>query len=411
MALCDPLTLLFLSQFINVPIVDSADIVVGKLIDFVARPEQDNYPHIVGIVYHDYSTKTQKTMAYESIENLGGDEITLKTVVQKVRPLEIQPHDFWLKRDILDKQIVDLEGTRVVRANDIRFGLIENELHVLGIDISTRGIIRRLGLDKFRFFSFLKPAFIEWDKVQVVGKALKLTQVSEKLVKLHPADLANVLENLNPRQSGQLIQSFDALTISKVFQELKPEHKRDIFKTFEPKQLETILSHLPADEVVDYLRLIAKNDRQKILSSLSENKKKTVEEFLHYADNTAGGIMTTEFLKVDSHWTVQQTLEHIREVSHVHRSIFFVYVVNEKGHLLGVVSLRTLITSVPHDPIEKVMKRIKLHQTVRPDASLQEVATLMTRYNLMSLAVLDYNHKLLGAVMVDDLLHHLIPQA
>jgi len=403
--------MLFLSQFLNVPIVDSADIVAGKLVDFAARPGTDGYPHILGIVYLDFATKAQKTIDYDSIENLGGDEITLNTTIQKATGFELLPTDLWLKKHILDKQIVDLEGTRVVRVNDVRLGISDNQLHVLGVDISSRGLLRRLGLDKFRLLSFLPPLFIEWGKVQIVGKSLKLTKVSRELVKLHPADLANVLESLSPRRSGSLIRSLDPVMAAKVFQELQPEHKRDIFKTFDPAQLQGIFAHLPADEVVDYLKLLAKDERQQILESLGEHKKKTVEQFLHYGDDTAGGLMTTEFLKISHNWTIAETLQYIRKVSKSLRSILFVYVTNEKGHLLGVISLRTLIISNPSDSIEKVMKRIKLHQTVYPEASLKDVATLMTRYNLMSLAVLDHNHKLLGAVMVDDLLAKLVPQA
>jgi len=403
--------MLFLSQFLNVPIVDSADAVAGRLVDFVARTGPDNYPHILGIVYKDYLTKTEKTLGYESIENLSGDGITLKTTILKAKNFEILSHDLWLKKHILDKQIVDLEGTRVVRVNDVRLGISDNRLHVIGIDISTRGLLRRLGVDKFRIFSFLQPLFIEWDKVQMVGKSLKLTKVSRELIKLHPADLANVLESLSPRHSGSLIKSLHPAMAAKVFQELKSEHKRDIFKTFDPQQLESILAHLPADEVVDYLRLLARDERQKILGSLGENKKKTVEEFLHYAENTAGGLMTTEFLKINHTWTVAETIQYIRKVSGSFRSILFVYVVNEKNHLLGVVSLRTLIISNQSDHIEKVMKRIKLHQTVHPETGLKDVATMMTRYNLMSLAVLDQSHRLLGAVMVDDLLGKLMPKA
>jgi CBS domain-containing protein len=403
--------MLFLSQFLNVPLVDSADIVAGKLIDFVARPDPDGYPHILGIVYKDYASKEQKTLDYESVENLGGDEITLKTTIQKALPFEILPTDLWIKKHILDKQIVDVAGTRVVRANDVRFGISDNQLHVLGIDVSFRGLIRRMGLDKFRLFSFMPPSFIDWSKIQVVGKSLKLTKVTRELVKLHPADLADVLESLSPRKSGLLIKSLDPAIAAKVFQELKPEHKRDIFKSFDPKQLEGILALLPADEVVDYLRLIAKNERQKILANLAENKKKTVEDFLNYGDDTAGGLMTTEFMKISHTWTVGETVQYIRKVSNTFRAILYIYVVNDKNHLLGVVSLRTLIISNPTDTIEKVMKRIKMHQNVHPEASLHEVGTLMARYNLLSLAVLDQGNKLLGVIMVDDVLQRLLPKA
>jgi Mg/Co/Ni transporter MgtE len=317
----------------------------------------------------------------------------------------------WLKRDILDKQIVDLDGTRVVRVNDIRFGLSDNKLHVLGVDISTRGIIRRLGLGKFRIFAFLKPAFIEWDKMQIVGKSLKLTKVTRELIKLHPADLANVLETLNPTHSGELVQSLDPITVAKVFQELKPEFKRDIFRTFSQKQIEVVLSHVPVDELVDYLKTLNRRNRDKIIDHLSTNKKKEVEEFLDYPDDTAGGIMSTEFVREDVETTVAEALQNIRRLSHTYRSINYIYIIDKKDHFLGVVSLRTLISSKPTEKVGKIMKRIKMHQTVHPNADIQHVATLMTRYNLLSLAVLEKDGTLLGVVMVDDLMRQLLPHA
>ena len=402
--------MLFLSQFINLPVVDSADNVVGKCLDFIARPNpEDKYPHIIGIIYRDRN-KRSHNISFNSVENLG-DEITLKTQISRVQTFDLEDSDIWLARDILDRQIVDLDGTRVVRVNDIRFGLSENRLHVLGVDISSRAIMRRLGLIKLKIFSFLKPYFIEWDKMQVVGKSLKLTNVSRELVKLHPADLANVLETMNPSHSGELVHSLDPITVANVFQELKPEFKRDIFRTFTQKQLEVVLSHVPVDELVDYLKTLSRKDRNRIFARLSENRKKTVEEFLHYPDDTAGGIMSTEFIKVTEDMTVADTLHHIRRTSHQYRTINYVYVVDKKDHFLGVASLRNLITSKPNVPIGRVMKRIKHHQTVHPDATVQHVATLMTRYNLLSLAVLDKDHTLVGMVMVDDLMRQLLPHA
>jgi len=404
--------MLFLSQFIKVPIVDSADITAGNCVDFIARRStEDKYPHIIGIVYKDRRTKELKNVSFDSIENLGGDEITLKTVIKKIQPFVILENDLWLAQHILDKQIVDLDGTRVVRVNDIRFGLSDNKLHVLGVDISTRGIIRRLGLGKLRIFSLLKPAFIEWDKMQIVGKSLKLTNVTQELVKLHPADLANVLETLNPSHSGELVQSLDPITVAKVFQELKPEFKRDIFRRFTQKQIEVVMSHVPVDELVDYLKTINRKDRDKIIDHLSTAKKKEVEEFLHYPDDTAGGIMSTEFVRENVEITVAEALQNVRKLSHTYRSINYIYIVDKKDHFLGVVSLRTLISSKPTDKVGKIMKRIKAHQTVHPDATIQHVATLMTRYNLLSLAVLEKDSTLLGVVMVDDLMRQLLPHA
>lgn len=401
----------FLSHLLGADIIDSADDKLGRVIDVISRPNGDKYPAVVAIAYKEKTSKGPKALNLDYVENIGKDEITLNTKADKLQPFSVKETDLWLSRDVLDKQIVDLQGTRVVRVNDLRLGVAEKELRVLGIDVSTRGLLRRLGIDRWGIFSFLKPVFIDWEKVQIVGKSLKLSKVSDELVRLHPADLANILEDLNPHQSHRLMHALDAKTAAKVFEELEPEAKQHIMRSFDEEKLSGVLSHVPVDELVDYIKTLHKADRKKLLASISEKRKKTVQEFLHYEDDTAGGLMTTEFIKASPNWTVAETREHVREMSESLRSINFVYVVNEKNELLGIVSMRSLIVYPPAEKLKHIMKKVRSHQAVHVDSPIKIIARIMNKYNLHTVAVLDSERKLLGLVTVDDILHRILPKS
>jgi len=162
---------------------------------------------------------------------------------------------------------------------------------------------------------------------------------------------------------------------------------------------------------VDYLKTLKQKDRRKIMASLSDKKKKTVQQFLSYEDDTAGGLMTTEFIKATPDWTVAEAREHVREMSESLRSINFVYIINPKGELLGVVSMRSLIVYPPAQKLKQIMKRVRTHQTVHIGSDLGHITKIMTKYNLHTVAVVDAENKLAGLVTVDDVLRHFVPKA
>ncbi len=411
MTLSNFLPMFFFSHLLGAEIMDSADSVVGKVVDLISSQNGDKFPTVMAMVYKESGSKEIKALKWDYVENVGKKEIALNTLKEKIEPYESRPSEHWLARDILDKQIVDLQGARVVRVNDLRFGTIGGELKVLGIDVSTKGLLRRLGVDRLPIFSFIKPSFIDWEKVQLVGKSLKLSTVSQELVKLHPADLANIVEDLTPHQSHKLMQTLDERTAAKVFEELEPEAKQHLMKTLDEEKLMGVLTHVPMDELVDYLKTLHLKDRRKIMASIGDKRKKTIQQFLHYEDDTAGGLMTTDFVKATPNMTVAETREQIREVSESLRSINFVYVTNENDQLLGIVSLRSLIVYPPAQKLRQIMKKIRSHQTVNVNSNIELIAKIMTRYNLHTVAVLDDNQKILGLVTVDDILRRLIPKA
>ena len=401
----------FLAQFLNSEVVDSAHKTIGTLIDLLASNTETGYAPITALVIKEKDSKLQRIVPFSYVINLSKDEIPLKTLIKNIEPRDVQPNDIFLYRDILDKQIVDMQDRRVVRVNDLQFGVINNKPHILGIDVSTRGIFRRIGLDKVPPFTFFKPKFIDWQKVQVVGGSLKLTTLSKELIKLHAADLADIVEDLNPSQSESLMKSLDTDTAAKVFEELDDEFRHYVMKLLDPKRAGFILSRLPIDELVDYFQTLPKKETKKLMTSLDDAKKKAVQKFLQYEDDTAGGLMTTEVIKASPNWTVTKTRDYIKEVSDNYRSISFVYVMDEDNELVGIVSLRALLISEPDEKLKNIMKTIKDDKTITVDTELEDIAEKMTKYNLSSVIVMDDKRRFLGVVTVDDVMQHLIPDA
>lgn len=398
--------MIFFAHYLNAEVVDATEKTIGKLKDMIARGGED-YPFIEAIVAEDGGENI--FIPISCVENFSYDEITLKMRSEKIEKYEKSEKDFWIYKDIVDKQIVDIAGTRVVRVNDIQLGKVEDRLRVLGIDISARGLLRRLGVDKWRLFKKLDPKLIDWKNVQLVNGALRLKTVSKDLQRLHAADLANILEELTPKQGISLINALEPEKAAKVFQELNPLQRRMLVDLLGENQAKTLFENVPTDDLADFVKTLSKRDSKKIFSYLKKEKRRTVEEFVEYPNDTAGGLMTSDFVKVDPNWTVEETINYVKEVSDKFRSIFFVYLVDDSEKLLGVVSARTLIVRDFSQTLKKIMKPLKKIHTVHPSTSVKRVAEIMTKYNLFSIAVTDKRHKLLGIITVDDVMRCLMP--
>lgn len=403
--------MLYLSQILGAKIRDSSDQVIGKLRDVLIKPTPGVYSPLEAFLIKDYRSHQLRYLPYHYVENLSHDEVTLKTLADKIIPYVPVSDDIFLLRDVMDHQIVDTAGARVIRVNDLQIGMVEQKMCVLGIDISTRGLLRRLGLTKFWIFNFFKTKLINWKSAQPVKGILKLESLSKDLVRLHPADLANIIENLNVSQSSQLVQALGAETAAKILEETNPRVRQILLRALGPERAAKISERMSIDELVDLIKFLPYDEAREI-SSLSQNGRlKEVNKLLSYKDDTAGGLMTTEFINARPDWTVKKVIEEIRKKSDSFRSILYIYVTDADGIYKGVVSLRRLLTAKPEALLAEVIKRTKRLPCARADRSVEEVAKLMTKYNLKSVAVVDDHHRLLGVIDIDDVMRRLLPHA
>lgn len=404
----------YISELLNNKIYDSSDSIVGKLQDILIRPKDGQFSPLEYLVVKTFPDSRLTFVPYEFVENFTGTNITLKNLFAKIALDQLPDTSFiYLKRDVLDQQIVDVGGTRVVRVNDLRIGNFDNRTCVLAIDPSFRGLLRRLGLEYGIFSSFYKVNLIDWRQAQLLGGSgtLQLNTMAEHLAQLHPADLANIVEELDVKKGSSLLASLDVSEAAKVLEEVDPTWQNILVKYLGPEKASKILAHMSSDEIVDLAKTFTTEESRKFLSEMQGGRAEHIAKLASYPDNTAGGLMTLEFVTVRSDWTVEQAIEEIKKKSSAYRSIVYVYVVDEQGKFYGVVSLRRLITAFAGQTIKHLAKRLSHASVLKAEDKMQKIIELMTRYNLYTAAVLDIDKKLVGVVTIDDVMRQLFPTA
>lgn len=402
--------MLYLSQILNSKVKDSSDKTIGRLKDILIKSKAGAYAPLDFLLIKGRRGK-EFFVPYEYVENLSKEEVSLKSLFANIVTDKPKEEYARLNRDVLDQQIVDVEGARVVRVNDLKLGLFEEKMSVLGIDISNKGLLRRLGVDRFDFLNLVEPQFIDWRKAQPIKGILKLDTISKDLAKLHPADLANIVEDLSLKQGGKLVRTLDAEMAAKVFEEIEPAVKKILVSYLGAEKAAKIIEKMSADEIADLLQMLPKEEGDKFLSLLQNGKLKKVEKLVKYRNDTAGGLMNTDFMSAGQDWTVEKTIEEIKRLSPSMRSMLYVYVIDQKGVLKGTVSLRRLITTKPNYKLKDVMKRAQRRAVLRTGQKLGEIVQLMTKYNLYTAAVVDENHQMVGIVAIDDVMRCLAPKA
>jgi len=308
--------MIFFSQLLRVPIIDSKQDTVGRLQDVVVKAQGSEYPKVHGVLFKD--GKYLSFIPYQYIETLSRGEVTLnKSSCWKP---EYQPEndEFLLSRDVLDQQIFDVKGIRVVRVNDLELVKIDTGFSVVGIDVSNKALLRRLGLGHLPLFSHMESKFIDWNNVSLVKGSvgsLQLKTTHQKLQKLHPADVANLIENLTLPESTKLVQSFDKETAAEVLGEVAPEYKDTLLEHINPKSLATIMEEMPTDEAVDVLKDLSEHKRIQVFRRLGVRKAKTLHKLSGYRDDIAGGLMTSEFMTIHKDSTVREAIKSIKKNS------------------------------------------------------------------------------------------------
>ncbi len=402
--------MLYLSNTINSPIYDQTDSKVGKVLDVaIENITGQKYPAVAGIIVKPKKEKEKKFIKIKDVESFIKQSLTIKKHIDEV--LFDLPHAedvILLKRDVLDKQIVDLEGIRVVRVNDLQLGYIKNIMSLVAIDIGQAGLLRRLGLSS----KIGKTELMDWEDVRLLGDKLQLSTSAKDINKLHPADVANLIEKMNLNQGSQLLESMDEHTAARVLEEIEPEIQKILVSKLGPERAAGVMQKMSVDELVDLIQLLPARESKEFMNELPpDTKKQHITKILEYNENTAGGLMTTEYLTAYPEDTVKQVIETVRRISHMHSSIYFVYIIDRSDKFLGVVSLRSLMLDDGTAIMQNLMKKGKKIPVVKVDDELLEIATLITKYNLYSVAVLNDKEQLLGVVTVDDIMRHFVPHA
>ncbi len=398
----------FLSTLRNAPVYDSSFALIGYYKDIIASAVVDQYAPVKSLVVTLAKRKGELVIPWSIVENASRVGIHLSTLLARAVPVQENGNDIRLREKVLDHQIVDITGARVVRVNDLQLGTIEGRMCVIAIDVSFKALLRRLNLDWIDLLNMIPVRLIDWRQANLVSGSVQVAALSKDVVQMHPADIATIVEELNVNQGSELMKSLDLATAARVFEEIDPETRRILVKALSPDKVALITDKMPLDEVVDLLKSLPAATCQELLSHLQSSRAATAARLLQYANHSAGGLMTTEYIKCNLTCTVAQVIDEIKKRSFTFRFIHYVYVVDEENRFMGVASFRRLITSGPQQTMQEIMRDRKGLKVLKPEQPLREVAVIMAKYKLFSAAVVDKKRQLLGVITLDDIMRQLV---
>jgi magnesium transporter len=339
--------------------------------------------------------------------------ISMKFRLEEAPSYELKEDDILLARDVLDKQIIDTDGARVVRVNDVELLRVNGTLYVSNVDISWLGVMRRLGLRApARWLAQrLKMKGISWEDVEPLrrDKEMRLRVPAERLRELHPADLAEIVSDLNKLESGQLLASLDVEHIADTLEEVEPEFQVQLVENMPDEKVANVLEEMEPDEAADLLADLPKERKEDLLALMAKDEAADVRKLLAYPEDSAGGIMTTEYAAVAPNLTASQVIKVLRTQADKVETMFYVYVVDEGSQLLGVFSLNNLILAPPGQLVSDFMTQRVI--TVKLTDDQEAVAQTVAKYDLVAVPVVDDQNHLHGIVTADDALDKVIPTA
>ncbi|MFO7742242.1 MAG: CBS domain-containing protein [Anaerolineae bacterium] len=410
--------MLYASQLKGKQVWDAWSLPVGECVDILVAGFDQPYPQLRALALRHGDSETH-FISGDNISSLS-PSITLKVPQSEIKAYEPHGDELWLLDQVLDRQIVDTEGRRVVRVNDLQIMRVGDQFCLTGVDVGGLGLLRRLGLEKsVRAVAStlgrpLPSGVIPWEDVAPLqpDEPLRLQVSREKITRLPPADIASILNDLDRHTGEALVTTFSDETLADTLEESPADVQINVLSRLSPGRAADILEEMDPDEAADLLADLSSETSAELLSLMEDEEAEAVQDLLRYPVDSAGGIMTTEFAHVPHHLKVGEALDYLRrsreakddEVMHN------VYLTDEKGRLRGFISLRDLVMAPSDAPLSEWSDEDPV--TVSPHVSQKDAAYLVAKYDLLAVPVVDEeNGELLGIVTVDDAIDAVLPTA
>jgi CBS domain-containing protein len=388
---------------------------LGNLKDIAVRCSE-TFPPVTKILMRANRHQDQ-VIAWDEVRTVSAEAITLEKERDQLAAAAVGEDECWLAQSILDRQIVDLQGRRLVRVNDLELAQLGGVVRLVAVDAGSLGLLRRLGLEGValfvaRLFGRQAPGrLLSWEHVmtpQPTSAPLQLSFGREALARLRPADLADIASQLGASDRATLFRSLDEETAADTLQEMSPRLQVSVLNSMDDERASDILEEMEPDDAADLLADLPEERADDLVELMEPEEAAEVKQLLGYPEDSAGGLMTTEFVALPRNLTADQAIARLREVAPDAETIYYVYVTDESGRLVGVLSLRHLIVAPPQTPISELM--IKDVISVPADANRDQAASLIAKYNLLALPVVDEQRGLLGIVTVDDVMDAMLEE-
>ncbi|HEY3107806.1 MAG TPA: CBS domain-containing protein [Chloroflexota bacterium] len=410
MATAAPTEAIFASLLVGAPILDPRGERVAAVQDLIARLDLDareRYPPLTGMVVQVAGRDV--FLPWSHVEGLDQDRVRLAQSALDLLRFERREGEVLLARDVLDKQLVDLNGRRIIRASDIVLGRIGRDVRVVGVDVGFAAIWRRAA-PRALGRAVRSAALVDWTDVEYLARessAVHLRGGHPKIAQLHPVEIAQLIEQLPNRLGSEIIESLADSVAADVIEELSDE-RHEIVGHLDHERAADLLEEMGPDAAADVLADLSEEAAANILAQMEAEEAADVREVLAHPEDTAGRLMTTEFATASAEMTAGAAIEHLRGLADRPPFLHYVYVLDERERLVGTLSLPDLVLARPETPVAALMRSEPGRAT--PDDSPDEVAREIAEYNLLALPVVDDEGRMLGIVTVDDVMEELVPE-
>jgi magnesium transporter len=431
--------MIFLSTLLRQSIYDLEGRKLGALKD-ICVSLNETFPVVTALVVSQASlpkANSDLIIPWSQVDNLEDPHKISLTVKQSdIRVYNPSPAEILLRRDILDTQIVDTQGFRVVKVNDLKLAQIKGTTRLIGVDISLLGLLRRLGLawlgkalpgrmeERTITWNYVEPIEV----VKATGTTGQLTPVlagagasqaatvgiggviphvqlnvsHTRLADLRPADIADILEQLDAEEAGAVLERLDPETAADTLSVVAYPLQSEILGELTPEHASGLLEMLSPDDAADILADIPEVEAEHLLSLMQVSESQPIRDLLRYGAQTAGGIMTPQVLALSENLTVEETLTYLRQHSEHMEMIYYLYIVDTEKRLMGIVSLRSLVVAEPGTHLRDLMDTDVIKVGVETDQ--EKVAQIIAKYDLLGIPVVDSEDRLVGLVTVDDVI-------
>lgn len=399
-------------------VVSADETVLGWTSDFVIDLDKPQ-PEVIELIYRKKRSTVKFSIKWQDVQEMSGARILIRSDANLPVSMKTLSHEdslVLLREFLLDKQIVDVHGAKVERVNDLKFLESDGKLILVQVDVGLVGLLRRLGVEnqisrfcKWFFDYDLKEKFIAWNYVEPLAKPdhLKLQVPQTRLAELHPADLADIIEDMDVHERSALVNSLNEEVIAEALEEMDPKVQVAIMRQLEPERAADIIEEMSPDEAADLIADLPQETATGIFREMDQEYEEKVKGLLAHDEDEAGGLMTTQFITLSPNKTIVEALAHIRQHAEDVDVIYYIYVVDEEARLLGVINLRELLSNEIFTPLSKIMTTRVI--TARIDEAAKDLAYLFAKYGFRGVPVVDEENHIAGVVRFKALLEILAP--
>ncbi len=401
--------MLFLAHLLGASVVGKQGEPVGTLHDLVLRIDQSLYPPISGLVVSDRGRSFYVPATH--LDQLNG-KVQLNSTTIDLKAFRRRDGEVLLGRDVLDHQIIDITGRRLVRVNDVQLAPVEGIIRVVGVDISPQALMRRLA-PRILAEKIIGRQIINWADAQYLASAapVQLKVSYDRLAEMNPVDLARIVDALSFRESAELVAGLDDETAAETLEEVSDERLADLLEEMDQERAADLLEEMTPSAAADILEDLDENVAEGLLARMEPEEAADVQSLLAYDEDSVGRILTTDYVTIAYGATVADALDRLRSLDEPPDPLLAIYLTEplarDTERLLGVVRLRQLLISDPRTPLAEIVEDDV--PSVHPDDRAEEAARLLAEYNLLAVPVIA-DDRFIGIVTVDDALAVLLPE-